>query len=176
MTVANQFTVPRAVVFGTEQMKQIGACLDALIGDTGVTGAILTDITGQSILCRGSINARDAAALAALIAGSHAASTEFGIVLGKPATVVSLFHEAETYSIYSTNVADALILSVVFEKNVKLGMVRVFVEQTCRRLTDIVNDMRSAPMDDDRINLHIVDGDLDNFFDQEFAEMMKSPK
>jgi predicted regulator of Ras-like GTPase activity (Roadblock/LC7/MglB family) len=175
MTVTEQFSVPRAIVFGTEQMKQINACLDELEKNTGVSDTILTDVTGQSIVCRGAINVRDAAALAALIAGSHAASAEFGNVLGKPTPAVNLFHEAKTYSIYSTNVADALILSVAFGKNVKFGMVRLFVERTCQRLTDIINELRSAPVDE-RINLRIVDGDLDNFFDREFAEITKPTK
>jgi len=176
MTVSEQFTVPRAVSFGVEQMKQIDACLDELEKNTGVTNAILTDITGQSVVCRGKINARDAEALAALIAGSHAASAEFGRVLGKTTPVVNLSHEAETYSIYSTNVADALILSVAFEKNVKLGMVRVFVERACQRLTEIVNELRSAPLDDEQVKLRIVDKDFDNFLEKEFAEITKPKK
>jgi predicted regulator of Ras-like GTPase activity (Roadblock/LC7/MglB family) len=176
MTVSEQFTVPRAVLLGTEQMKQIDACLDELEKNTGVTNTILTDITGQSIVCRGKINARDAEALAALIAGSHAASAEFGRVLGMTTPIVNLSHEAETYSIYSTNVADALILSMAFEKNVKLGIVRVFVEQTCKRLTEIVNEVRSAPVDEEAVKLRIVDKDFDNFLEKEFAEIIEPKK
>jgi predicted regulator of Ras-like GTPase activity (Roadblock/LC7/MglB family) len=176
MTVTEQFTVPRALIFGIEQMRDIDACLAELEKNTGVTNTVLTDITGQSIMCRGAINARDAEALAALIAGSHAASAEFGSVLGKTTTVVNLFHEAETYSIYSTNVANTLILSVAFEKNVKFGIVRFFIEQTCQRLTDIVNKLRSVPPNEERVNLRIVDSDFENFFDQEFAEITKPTK
>ena len=176
MTVSEQFTVPRAVLFGVEQIKQIDTCLDELEKNTGVTDTILTDITGQSVVCRGKIITRDAEALAALIAGSHAASAEFGRVLGKTCPVVNLFHEAETYSIYSTNVADALILSVAFEKNVKLGMVRFFVEQTGHRLTEIVNELRSAPLDEEQVKLRIVDEDFDNFLEKEFAEIKKLKK
>jgi len=176
MTESEQFTVPRAVLFRAEQMKQIDACLDELEKNTAVTDTILTDITGQSIVCRGKIDVRDAEALAALIAGSHAASAEFGRVLGKTAPVVNLAHEAVTYTIYSTNVADALILSVAFGKDVKLGMVRVFVEQTCQRLTEIVNELRSAPLDDEQVKLRIVDKDFDNFLEKEFAEITKPRK
>ena len=171
MTLSDQFTVPRAVSFGAGQMKEIEACLDELEKNTGAWNIILTDITGQAVVCRGTIDKKDAEALAALIAGSHAASAEFGKILGKTMPVVNLAHEADDYSIYSTNVADALILSVAFGKEVKIGIVRVFVEQVCRRLSEIVNESLSNPADIDQVKLRLVDEDFDHFLDKEFEKL-----
>ena len=81
MTLSDQFTVPRAVSFGAEQTKEIEACLDELEKNTGAWNIILTDITGQAVVCRGTIDKKDAEALAALIAGSHAASAESSVCL-----------------------------------------------------------------------------------------------
>jgi predicted regulator of Ras-like GTPase activity (Roadblock/LC7/MglB family) len=172
MTLSDQFTVPRAVSFGAEQMKEIEACLDELEKNTGAWNIILTDITGQAVVSRGTIDKRDAEALAALIAGSHAASAEFGKIMGKTKPVVNLSHEADDYSIYSTNVADALILSVAFGREVKIGIVRIFVERVCRRLSEIVNESLSNPTDIDQVKLRLVAEDFDNLLDKEFDKIM----
>jgi hypothetical protein len=165
------FTVPRAVTFSTEQMERVEGCLDELARNTGVWNIFLTDPTGQFITLHGRIDKRKAAALAALIAGSHAASAEFIKLLGREAPFVNLTHEADDYSIYSTNVADALILSVAFGGEIKIGIVRVFIEQTRSMLSEIVQEASLANSDDDKAKIRLVDEDFDHFLDKEFEKI-----
>ena len=94
MSSYQTFTVPRAVTFSAEQLERVEACLDEFARDTGVLNILLTDITGQLITFRGRIGKRKAEALAALVAGSHAASAEFIKLLGKGAPFINLSHEA----------------------------------------------------------------------------------
>ena len=170
------FTVPRSVTFNTEQMGRIEGCLDELARNTGASNILLTDSTGQFITLRGHIAKKKAEALAALIAGSHAASSEFIKLLGKEAPFVSLLHEADDYSIYSTNVADALILSVAFGDEVKIGIVRVFIEQTSNKLSEIVHEASLINSDNDKVKIRIVDEDFDHFLDKEFEELTDHKK
>lgn len=167
------FTVPRAVTFSTEQMERVEACLDEFATDTGVLNTLLTDSTGQLITFRGRIDKKRAEALAALIAGSHAASAEFIKLLGREAPFVNLSHEADDYSIYSTNVADVLILSVAFGDEVKIGIVRVFIEQARRSLSKIVQEASSIDSDGDAVGIRLVGDDFDQFLDEEFEQLIK---
>ena len=99
MQADQTFTVPRSVTFSAEHMERVEECLDEFSRDTGVLNTLLTDTTGQLITLRGRIDKIKAEALAALIAGSHAASAEFIKLLGKEAPFVNLSHEADDYSI-----------------------------------------------------------------------------
>ena len=172
MSSYQTFTVPRAITFGTEHMARVEACLDEFAKNTGALNILLTDSTGQLITLRGHIDKQKAEALAALIAGSHAASTEFIKLLDKETPFVNLFHEAEGYSIYSSNVADELILSVVFGDDVKIGIVRVYIEQTRSTLSEIVHEASVANSDGDKVQIRLVDEDFDHFLDKEFEELI----
>jgi predicted regulator of Ras-like GTPase activity (Roadblock/LC7/MglB family) len=165
------FTVPRSVTLSAEHMERVEECLDEFARNTGALNILLTDPTGQLITIRGRIDKKKAEPLAALIAGSHAASAEFIKLLGKAAPFVNLSHEADDYSIYSTNVADELILSVAFGEEVKIGIVRVFIEQARRSLSEIVHEASLANSDGDKVKIRLVDEDFDHFLDKEFEEL-----
>jgi predicted regulator of Ras-like GTPase activity (Roadblock/LC7/MglB family) len=170
------FTVPRSVTLSAEHMERVEACLDEFARNTGALNILLTDPTGQLITLRGRIDKRKAEALAALIAGSHAASAEFIKLLGKEAPFVNLSHEADDYSIYSTNVADELILSVAFGEEVKIGIVRVFIEQARRSLSEIVHEAILATSDGNKGTIRLVDEDFDHFLDKEFEKLTDHKK
>lgn len=171
MSLHHTSTVPRAVTFSEEQMGLVEACLDELGRNTSALNILLTDVTGQVVEFRGRIDKKKAEALAALIAGSHAASAEYIKLLGKKAPLVNLLHEADDYGIYSTNVADVLILSVAFGNEVKIGIVRVFVEQAGRRLSEIVHEASLSNADADSVKLRLIDEDFDQLLDKEFDKL-----
>ena len=176
MPASQTFTVPRSVTFGAEHMVKVEACLDAFVRDTGVLITLLTDATGQLITLHGRIDKKKAEALAALIAGSHAASAEFIKLLGKKAPFVNLFHEADDYSIYSTNVADELILSVAFGNEVKIGIIRAFIEKARSTLSEIIHEASLDNTDAEQVKIRLVDEDFDHFLDKEFEELKDQKK
>ena len=170
------FTVARSVNLSAEHMERVEECLDELAMNTGVLNTLLTDATGQLITLRGRIDKKKAEALAALIAGSHAASAEFIKLLGKKAPFVNLFHEADDYSIYSTNVADELILSVAFGNEVKIGIIRAFIEKARSTLSEIIHEASLDNTDAEQVKIRLVDEDFDHFLDKEFEELKDQKK
>jgi predicted regulator of Ras-like GTPase activity (Roadblock/LC7/MglB family) len=169
MSSTHTFTIPQVVTLSTAHMERVAGCLDEFARDTGAQDIFLTDTTGQLIEFRGRIGKKRAEALAALIAASHAASAEFIKLLGRDAPCVNLSHEADDYSIYSTNVADVLILSVAFGTEVKIGIVRVFLEQARRRLSEIVEE--SVANSDAVKKIRLVDEDFDQLLDDELDNL-----
>jgi predicted regulator of Ras-like GTPase activity (Roadblock/LC7/MglB family) len=165
------FAIPNAAQFSTEQMEKVDACLDELAGSTGAPTILLTDTTGQLIVSRGHIDAKKAEALAALIVGSHAASAEFIKLLAKKTPFINIFHETEGYSIFSTNVADVVILSVAFGNEVKIGVVRVFVEQARRRLTEIIHEASMNNSEVVQVKMQLVDDEFDRLLDKELEKI-----
>jgi predicted regulator of Ras-like GTPase activity (Roadblock/LC7/MglB family) len=169
MSSPSTSTIPRAVVFSKEQMDKIKQCLDELAGNTGTWSILLTDTTGQLIEIQGRINKKRAEAMAALMAGTYAASTEFIKILGKGKYVQfnSLSQETEDYSIFSIIVDELLILSVAFGKEVKIGIVRVFAEQARRKLLEILHDASAVDSDLKDVKLQLVGKDFDQLLSKE---------
>jgi predicted regulator of Ras-like GTPase activity (Roadblock/LC7/MglB family) len=153
-------------------MERVEACLDEFAQNTGVSNILLTDTIGQVITLRGRIDKQKAEALAALIAGSHAASAEFIKLLDKETPFVNLSHEADGFSIYSSNVADELILSVAFGDEVRIGIVRAFIEKARSTLSEIVHEASLDNSDDDQVKIRLVDEDFDHFLDKELEELI----
>jgi predicted regulator of Ras-like GTPase activity (Roadblock/LC7/MglB family) len=175
MSSPSTFIIPRSIVFSKEQMEQIEECLDELAMNTGAWSILLTDTTGQLIEIQGRIDKKKAEDLAALIAGSHAASTEFIRILskGKDVHFSSFSHEADDYSIFSIIVDEVVILNVAFGNEVKVGVVRVFAEQARRRLSEIVHDASLADSDAKDGKLQLVGEDLDQLLDDELDKLTK---
>lgn len=169
MSSPSMSTIPRSVVFSKEQMEKIEECLDELANNTGSWSILLTDTTGQLIEIQGRIGKKRAEAMAALIAGTYAASTEFVKILGKGKDVQfsSLSHETEDYSIFSIIVDDVMILSVAFGNAVKIGIVRVFAEQARRRLLEILRDASVVNSFVKDTKLQLVGKDLDQLLSKE---------
>jgi predicted regulator of Ras-like GTPase activity (Roadblock/LC7/MglB family) len=173
MSSPSTSTIHRAVVFSKEQMEKITECLDELASNTGTWSILLTDTTGQLIEIQGRIDKKRAEAMAALIAGTYAASTEFIKILGKGKDVQfnSLSHETKNYSIFSIIVDDLLILSVAFGKEVKIGVVRIFAEQARKRLLEILHDASAVNSDAKDAKLQLVGKDLDQLLSNELDKL-----
>jgi hypothetical protein len=176
MSSYQTFTVPRSVTLSAEHLERVEACLDAFVQNTGALNILLSDTTGQVITLRGRIDKQKAEALAALIAGSHAASAEFIKLLDKETPFVNLSHEGDGFSIYSSNVANELILSVAFGGEVKIGIVRTFIEKARSTLSEIVHEASLDNTDDDQVKIRLVDEDFDHFIDQELEELTDHQK
>ena len=176
MSSYQTFTVTRSVTFNAEHMERVEVCLDEFAQNTGALNILLTDTTGQVVTLRGRIDKQKAEALAALIAGSHAASAEFIKLLDKETPFVNLSHEADAFSIYSSNVADELILSVAFGNEVKIGIVRAFIEKARSTLSEIVHEASLDNTDDDQVKIRLVDEDFDHFLDKELEELTDHKK
>ncbi|HID64151.1 MAG TPA: hypothetical protein EYP49_15640 [Anaerolineae bacterium] len=130
----------KSVAFSRSQMGEIEACLDELVRNTGAREVLLADTTGRLISARGRLGERESTAtgVAALSAGGYAAMVEMARYFEIETEFRQITYEGEYHSIYSSNVSNTLVITVVFDHNVKLGIVRAFTKQATQRLQDIV--------------------------------------
>ena len=144
----------KPVAFSESQMEEIEACIDELARNTGAQEILLADIAGQLILAKGRLNEREAPAtgVAALSAGGYAAMVEMARYFEIETEFRQITYEGEYHSIYSSNVGNALIITVVFDRSVKLGIVRAFTNQAAQCLQDIANRALVERETDDRLD------------------------
>jgi predicted regulator of Ras-like GTPase activity (Roadblock/LC7/MglB family) len=143
----------KPVAFSESQMEEIEACTDELVLNTGAQEVLLADITGRLISARGRVGEREtmATGVAALSAGGYAATVEMARYFEIETEFRQITYEGGHHSIYSSNVGNALIITVVFDCSVKLGIVRAFTNQATQCLQDILNRARAEMEADERL-------------------------
>jgi len=143
----------KPVAFSESQMEEIEACLDELVRNTGAQEILLANIAGQLISARGRLGERETTAtgVAALSAGGYAATVEMARYFEIETEFRQITYEGECHSIYSSTVGNALIITVVYDRGVKLGITRAFTNQAAQCLQDIVNRALAEMETDDRL-------------------------
>jgi len=156
-------TMDERLNFTAAQQQRIDDCLNTLLAKTRAHGVLLADATGQLIGKAGIANDRKATALSTLSAGSFAATSEMAKFLGRATHFSQHFHEGEDYGIYSATVNPSLLLTVTFDAEAKLGLVRIFTKRAVEELERITAEAQE--------NQDQGDG-IDEMMDSEFGQLL----
>lgn len=104
--------------------------------------------------------------VAALVAGSYAATREMARLLGEEEFSV-LFHQGKKESIQLTLVGDRTLLATVFNERTTIGMVRLYAKEASERLARIFDEIAKRPKKDPDLGENYSEsakGALDFFF------------
>jgi predicted regulator of Ras-like GTPase activity (Roadblock/LC7/MglB family) len=128
------------IVFYREEMTKIDAILRELVKLSGSTCALLIDKDGHMVSRTGTMKAFDLDTIAALVAGSFAATREMARVLGEEEFSV-LFHQGQKGSIQLSLVGERTILGVIFNDQTTVGMVRLYTHEASAKLGDLFRSL-----------------------------------
>jgi predicted regulator of Ras-like GTPase activity (Roadblock/LC7/MglB family) len=128
------------LVFYRDEIASIDAVLRELIKMSGATCALLIDKDGHLIDRTGTMKDFDLDTIAALVAGSFAATREMARVLGEEEFNV-LFHQGPKGSIQLSLVGDRTILAVIFNDQTTVGMVRLYTLEASNKLAELFRSM-----------------------------------
>ena len=123
-----------------EIANQIEHILVDLHRRTGAECILLTDVSGQLVSVHGQTQEIDPALVAALAAGDVAAMAELARLIGEGNPHGSFLHEGENRSVYLFNVAGILILIVIFQADIPVGLIRLFVRRAAERLYPLTDE------------------------------------
>jgi predicted regulator of Ras-like GTPase activity (Roadblock/LC7/MglB family) len=98
--------------------------------------------------------------LAALAAGSFAASNEMARMLGETGRFKMLLHEGQQRNLFVCSITPSHFLVVAFESGVALGMIRIFTKRTVEQLAPVLSEAGQPG------------GDLGKLFDGNFQSML----
>lgn len=152
-----------SLVLNAQQIDRITKALDEVQSKTRANYALFADISGQLIQMRGRIGSTDMVALAALIAGNIAATSEIARRIGEPSKFRVLLLEGDSNNIYLAQVGDRFLLAVAFTSDIQIGLVRLFGKRAADELTELTSDYESAISDAPAVG----EADLDAWLDQE---------
>ncbi len=105
---------------------------------------ILVDKEGHVVTKAGQTGDIDLQSVAALVAGSYAATREMARLLGEEEFSV-LFHQGKRDSIQLTLIGERTLLATVFDERTTVGMVRLYAKEATEKLCTIFEEILSRP-------------------------------
>lgn len=132
------------LVFYARDVERLDGELDAFLELSNARSALLIDKEGHLVTRRGEpLQAGSLDSIAALVAGSFAATREMARLLGEQ-EFTSLFHQGQRDSIQLQLIGDRTLLAIVFDERTNLGLVRFYVQESARNIERVLTELASS--------------------------------
>ena len=123
------------LVFYEQDIEEINKILADFLDRSQAKCALLIDKEGHLVTKKGFTKSINTDSIAALVAGSFAATKQVAQLLGETEFSV-LFHQGKNENIHIALVAERALVVVIFDDRTTLGMVRLYADELTQRLTD----------------------------------------
>lgn len=130
-----------------EDIDRLNKVLGHLLSSASATFVLLVHKDGNLLANQGYTKSFDTTALAALAAGSYAATRAIAQMIGENEFTV-LFHKGRTDNIHISLVDDDCILVLVFDDRTNPGLVRLESEKAIKGVNQILDDVRKNEFTD----------------------------
>ena len=121
------------------------ATLDGVLGDflkkTDAALTIVIDRGGNVISQFGDMDLMDVTIIAALAAGSFAATRELARRIGEP-EFNALYHQGNSNHVFMNSVDDDTIMITMFSSETTVGLVRFYSATAAQRVADILKSLQ----------------------------------
>jgi predicted regulator of Ras-like GTPase activity (Roadblock/LC7/MglB family) len=117
----------------TEDMREFDRVLGELVSRSEASAAFIIDKAGFLIAQTGDFSQFDSTTLAALAAGTYAATQGMASVISEP-NFTCVYQQGENFSLLVRNVDLETLLVVVFQAHVSVGAVKYFANSTVPKL------------------------------------------
>ncbi len=132
------------LVFYARDVQRLDGELDAFLESSNARSAILIDKEGHLVTRRGEpLQSGSVDSIAALVAGSFAATREMARLLGEQ-EFTSLFHQGQRDSIQLQLIGERTLLAIVFDERTNLGLVRFYVQEAVRNIEQILTEIANT--------------------------------
>ncbi len=121
------------LVFYEQDIEEINKILADFLDRSQAKCALLIDKEGHLVTKKGFTKSFNTDSIAALVAGSFAATKQVAQLLGETEFTV-LFHQGKSENIHIGLVAERALVVVIFDDRTTLGMVRLYAEDLTQRL------------------------------------------
>lgn len=132
------------LTFYKDDVDRIDKLLAEFLRLSGAKCALLIDKEGHLVTKRGELRTIDIDTISALVAGSFAATKEMARLLGED-EFTAMFHQGERDNIQLSLVGDRTLLTILFDDRTTVGMVRLYANETAKKLADIYKDAMNRP-------------------------------
>jgi predicted regulator of Ras-like GTPase activity (Roadblock/LC7/MglB family) len=135
------------LTFYKDDIDKIDKLLAEFLRLSGAKCALLIDKEGHLVTKRGELKTIDIDTISALVAGSFAATKEMARLLGEE-EFTAMYHQGERDNIQLGLVGDRTLLTILFDDRTTVGMVRLYANETAKKLADIYRQAIEKTGDD----------------------------
>ena len=135
------------LVFYENDVERLDEKLDSFLELSGAHSAMLIDREGHLVTRRGEPLSSPVESIAALIAGSFAATREMARLLGEN-EFTTMHHQGERDSIQLHLVGERTLFVILFDDRTNLGLVRFYAQETCVQLAEIMEELLEREPDE----------------------------
>lgn len=129
-----------------EDISVLERALDQLIRSTESSTALVIDKGGFLISQRGDTASVDTVSLAALAAGSFAATQTIAGIVNEP-NFSSMYQQGELFSLLVSNIDEYCLLAVVFRAGLSVGAVKYYAASTTKQIAaQLVEATKRTPL------------------------------
>lgn len=139
-----------------EDIQLLDSALGDLITKSESTAALIIDKGGPLIIQKGEAEQFDTTTMAALAAGSYAATQAIAGLVGE-SDFSSIYQQGQNFSILVNNIDDQLLLIVIFRANISVGAIKYYANAT---ITQVADQIARARKRDPDTNLDLVSMNL----------------
>ncbi|MFH0939298.1 MAG: roadblock/LC7 domain-containing protein [Planctomycetota bacterium] len=156
------------LVFYEQDVVEINKILADFLDRAQAKCALLIDKEGHLVTKKGFTKSFNTDSIAALVAGSFAATKQVAQLLGETEFSI-IFHQGKTENIYIGLVAERALVVVIFDDRTTLGMVRLYADELMKKLSEAMlasierNKSKVSTMDENYGKA--AEQVLDDFFD-----------
>ncbi len=127
-------------MFNQKQLDAIDNVIHDNLIEAGLDNVIFVDMAGNTIAKHDNGKSHlDSTAFAVLAAGNFAAVDAKPKLVGETEFTL-LFHKGEKSSIHFSKVDDETLLITMFKKDISLGLVRLKVAETIKKISTILSN------------------------------------
>ncbi|MBF0496310.1 MAG: roadblock/LC7 domain-containing protein [Deltaproteobacteria bacterium] len=130
------------LVLSKRDIEEMYKCISENLVREGADCVLLIDRAANLIVNCGNPMTLDVVSLAALSAANFGATAEIARIIGEEEFSL-LFHKGRHENIHFTSVGENYILITLFGKDVSLGLIRLKVEKTIKKLQEILQRVES---------------------------------
>jgi predicted regulator of Ras-like GTPase activity (Roadblock/LC7/MglB family) len=130
------------LVFYAQDVLRMDGELDGFLELSGARCALVIDKEGHLVTRRGDAVQGSLESIAALVAGSFAATRELARLFGEQ-QFTTMVHQGERQSISVALVGERALFATVFDQGTNLGLVRFYGQQTQGRLAGILAELEA---------------------------------
>jgi predicted regulator of Ras-like GTPase activity (Roadblock/LC7/MglB family) len=124
--------------------RTIDGILEEFLALSGAKCALLVDKDGYLVTQRGDAYSFTDDTISALLAGGYAATKEIARLLGEDEFCL-LYHQGKRENIQLTLVANRVLLTVIFDEQTTLGMVRLYSQEAAKKIAAAIQRMEESP-------------------------------
>jgi predicted regulator of Ras-like GTPase activity (Roadblock/LC7/MglB family) len=124
------------LTFYKDDIEKIDKLLAEFLRLSGAKCGLLIDKEGHLVTKRGELRTIDFDTISALVAGSFAATKEMARLLGEE-EFTAMYHQGERDNIQLSLVGDRTLLTILFDDRTTVGMVRLYANETAKKLAEI---------------------------------------